>query len=96
MPVNWSPLAVSDALDIVDNFLKKAEDPLLYSKMVVAEAQKIPGIPDYVCSDLKAIFSALDKIPNLREKVAAAKNHLPQNELKQEIYNRENNRKLFK
>ena len=45
MPIKWSALLVSDAMDMVEEFVNQASDPLEQANIVANEARKIPNLP---------------------------------------------------
>ena len=48
MPIKWSPLMVSEAMDMVEEYVNHAIEPLEQAKLVALEARKIPNLPGYI------------------------------------------------
>jgi hypothetical protein len=47
MPIRWSALKVSEAADIMEEFVEKAAEPLEQVRIVAREARKIANLPQY-------------------------------------------------
>ena len=45
MPIKWSALMVSEALDMVEEFVNQAVEPLEQAQIVVNEARNIANLP---------------------------------------------------
>jgi len=58
MPVKWSTLKVSEAMDMVEEFVDQAVEPL---RIVAQEARNIPNLPQYVDQYLVRIISEIDR-----------------------------------
>ena len=61
MPVKWSPLMVSEAMDMVEEFVSQAVEPLVQARIVASEARNIPNIPQYVDQYLVRIIGEIDR-----------------------------------
>lgn len=48
LPVRWSPLKVKDATDKVETVIASIMPALQEAKGVIAEAEKMPNLPDYI------------------------------------------------
>ena len=48
MPIKWSALRVSEAMDMVEEFVDQAAGPLEQAKLVANEARGIPNLPQYL------------------------------------------------
>ena len=48
MPVKWSALRVSEAMDMVEEFVNQAAEPLEQAKIIAREARNIPNLPQYI------------------------------------------------
>ncbi len=60
MPIRWSALKVSEAADMIEEFLKQAVEPLEQARIVAQEAQKIDNLPQYVDQDFTRIIGKID------------------------------------
>ena len=48
MPIKWSALRVSEAMDMVEEFINQADGPLEQAKIVANEARNIVNLPQYL------------------------------------------------
>jgi len=61
MPVKWSALKVSEAVDMVEEFVNQAVEPLEQARIVAREARNIPNLPQYVDQYLVRIIGEIDR-----------------------------------
>ena len=61
MPVKWSALRVNEAMDMVEEFVGQAVEPLEQAKIVAQEARNIPNLPQYVDQYLVRIIGEIDR-----------------------------------
>ena len=61
MPIKWSALKVNDAMDMVEEFVGQAIEPLEQARIVVREARNIPNLPQYVDQHLLRIIGEIDR-----------------------------------
>ena len=61
MPVKWSALRVSEAMDMVEEFVGQAIEPLEQARIVAREARNIPNLPQYVDQHLLRIIGEIDR-----------------------------------
>ncbi len=45
MPIKWSALRVNEAMDMVEEFINQAAEPLEQAKIVANEARNIANLP---------------------------------------------------
>ena len=62
MPIKWSPLRVSEAVDMVEEFVNQAAEPLEQAKIVAIEARKIPNLPQYVAQHFSRLISEIERL----------------------------------
>ena len=48
MPIKWSPLKVAEAMDMLEDYVNQAVEPLEQARIVAREARNIPNLPQYV------------------------------------------------
>ena len=48
MPIKWSALKVSEAMDMAEEFVNEAKEPLERALMVAQEAENIDNLPEYM------------------------------------------------
>ena len=61
MPVKWSALRVNEAMDMVEEFVGQAVEPLEQARIVATEARNIPNLPQYVDQYLLRIIGEIDR-----------------------------------
>lgn len=47
MPIKWDPVKVTEATDMLEEFLEEAREPLEKALLVVQEARRIENLPQY-------------------------------------------------
>ena len=62
MPVKWSALRVNEAMDMVEEFVGQAVEPLEQARIVAQEARNIPNLPQYVDQYLVRIIGEIDRV----------------------------------
>ena len=77
MPIKWSALLVSDAMDMVEEFVNQAYDPLEQAKIVANEARKIPNLPQYLDQRLVRLICDIERIDYIKSAIKAVRNDLP-------------------
>ena len=77
MPIKWSALLVSDAMDMVEEFVNQASDPLEQAKIVANEAKKIPNIPQYLDQRLIRLVCDIERINYIKSSISAVRKDLP-------------------
>jgi hypothetical protein len=61
MPIRWSALKVSEAMDMVEEFINQAIEPLEQARIVAREARNIQNLPQYVDQHLLRIIGEIDR-----------------------------------
>ena len=61
MPIKWSPLMVNEAMDMVEEFVGQAVEPLEQARIVASEARNISNLPQYVDQYLVRIIGEIDR-----------------------------------
>jgi hypothetical protein len=61
MPIKWSPLKVSEAMDRVESHINLAIEPLEQARVAAQEALKIPNLPQYVTQHINRIIGDIDQ-----------------------------------
>ncbi len=84
MPIKWSALKVSEATDMVEEFVNEATEPLEQAKVVATEARKIDGIPQYVDERLIRLITDIERIDYVRNAIKAVRESLPDGAIEDE------------
>jgi len=61
MPIKWSALRVAEAMDMAEEFINQAAEPLEQAKLVAVEARKIANLPQYVDQDIARLISEIKR-----------------------------------
>src|SRR4030042_5710911 len=61
VPIKWSAPRVSEAMDMVEEYVNQAVEPLEQVRIVAREARNIPNIPQYVDQHLVRIIGEIDR-----------------------------------
>jgi len=61
VPIKWSALKVSEAMDMAEEFINQAAEPLEQAKLVAVEARKIANLPQYVDQDIARLISEIER-----------------------------------
>ena len=77
MPIKWSALMVSEAMDMVEEFVGQAADPLEQAKTVANEVRKIANLPQYLDQRLIRLVTDIDRINYIKSSINAVRKDLP-------------------
>ena len=77
MPIKWSALLVSEAMDMVEEFVSQAQGPLERAKIVANEARNIPNLPQYLDQRLVRLVCDIERIDYIKSAITAVRNDLP-------------------
>jgi len=77
MPIKWSALRVSEAMDMVEEFVDQTAEPLEQAKIVANEARNIPNLPQYLDQRLVRLIIDIERIDYVRNSINAVRNDLP-------------------
>ena len=93
MPIRWSTQKVTEAADMMEEFINKAAEPLEQVRIVAREARQIANLPQYIDQDLTRIIGEIDRaiggsqfepVGRLRAGIAAIRKDLPEGSVKTE------------
>jgi len=77
MPIKWSALRVNEAMDMVEEFVNQAVEPLEQAKVVTSEARNIANLPQYLDQRLIRLIIDIERIDYIRNSINAVRNDLP-------------------
>lgn len=78
MPIKWSALLVSEAMDMAEEFVNQAYDPLEQAKIVASEARNIPNLPLYLDQRLMRLIEDINRIDHIKSAIEAVLRDLPE------------------
>ena len=62
MPIKWSGLRVIEAMDMAEEHVSNAIEPLEQALLVAEEAAKIPNLPDYMKDRVNRLIDELKRL----------------------------------
>jgi len=68
---------VSEAMDMVEEFVNQAADPLEQAKIVANEARNIPNIPQYLDQRLVRLIIDIERIDYIKSSISTVRKDLP-------------------
>jgi len=68
---------MSEAMDMVEEYVNQAADPLEQAKIVANEARKIPNIPQYLDQRLVRLVCDIERIDYIKSSISAIRKDLP-------------------
>lgn len=85
MPIKWSALEVSEAMDEVDTYIDEAIPLLEQARLTVVKATQIERLPQYMRERLYSLEARLGGSQSqFRESVSSVRNSLPEDALQAE------------
>jgi len=85
MPIRWSALRVSEAMDMVEEFVNQAVEPLEQARIVANEARNIDNLPQYLDQRLVRLTIDIERIDYIRTAISAVRNDLPDRAIEAEL-----------
>ena len=77
MPIKWSAVKVSEAMDMAEEFVEQAAEPLEQAKIVATEARTIADLPEYMGDRLRRLISDIERIDYVKGAIKATRNAIP-------------------
>jgi len=77
MPIKWSALRVSEAMDMVEEFVNQAVEPLEQAKIVANEARNIDDLPQYLDQRLTRLIIDIERIDDMKAAIESVRNDIP-------------------
>jgi hypothetical protein len=77
LPIKWSALRVSEAMDMVEEFVNQAALPLEQANIVANEARNIANLPQYLDQRIVRLIIDIERIEYIRNSINAVRNDLP-------------------
>jgi hypothetical protein len=84
VPIKWSALRVSEAMDMVEEFVNQAAEPLEQAKIVANEARNIANLPQYLDQRLVRLSIDIERIDYIKSSIEAVRRDLPDKAIKSE------------
>jgi len=77
MPIKWSALKVSEAMDGVEHQINLVEVFLDEAKAKAREARNIANLPGYLDDRLRRLISEIERIEYLKSAIKSVRNAIP-------------------
>ena len=77
MPIKWSAVKVSEAMDMAEEFVNQAVEPLESAKIVAEEARRIANLPQYVDDRLIRLITQIERIDNVKDTIESVRRSIP-------------------
>ena len=61
MPIKWSVLRVSEAVDMIEEYVNHIVEPLEQARLVAREARNIPHLPQYIDQHFLGVLAEIDR-----------------------------------
>jgi hypothetical protein len=62
MPIKWNALQVAEAVNMVEEYVNQAIEPLEQAKLVAAEARNITHLPGYIDQHLSRLITEIERV----------------------------------
>lgn len=85
MPIKWSALQVSEAMNMVEDFINQAAGPLEQAKIVANEARNTANLPQYLDQRLIRLIINIERIDYMKSSIEAVRRDLPGGAIEAEI-----------
>jgi len=77
MPIKWSSVQVSEAMDMAEEFVNQAAEPLEQAEIVARQARNIANLPGYMDDRLVRLISEIERIDYVKAAIKAVRNTIP-------------------
>ena len=84
MPIKWSVLKVSQAMDEVERQIALAEGFVAEAKARAEEARKIPNLPQYMDTRLISLINHIERLSRINYAIEAIRKDIPEQDLADE------------
>ena len=95
MPIKWSGLRVIEAMEMAEEYVSQAIEPLGQALLVAEEAAKIPNLPDYMKDRINRLIDELKRMTggviyghempsHLISAIDSVRDNIPQDALEEE------------
>ena len=77
MPIKWSAVKVSDAMDEVEHQVLLADQFIMEARVKAREAKKIANLPQYMEQRLNRLIDQLQRMEYIKGAIEAIRNDIP-------------------
>jgi len=84
MPIRWSAVKVSEAMDEVEAQIILAESFFAEAKTKAKEARTIPNLPQYLDHRLIGLISEIERLDRIKDRIQSVRKDIPQGTIEAE------------
>jgi len=84
VPIKWSALRVSEAMDMAEGFVNQSAEPLEQAKIVANEARNIANLPQYLDQRLLQLIINIERIDYIKSSIESVRRDLPHEAIESE------------
>jgi len=77
MPIRWSAVKVSGAMDEVEAQISLADQFFVEARKKANEARKIPNLPQYIDHRLIGLISEIERIDRIKDRITSVRKDIP-------------------
>lgn len=77
MPIRWSAVKVTEAMDDVESQITLAEGFIAEAKAKATEARRIANLPEYVDDRLSRLITQIERIDRVKDAIEAVRSAIP-------------------
>ncbi len=77
MPIKWSAVAVSEAMDEVEQQVNLADQFLAEAKAKAEEARSIAHLPQYIDQRLVGLIGDIERIDSVKSRIESVRQDIP-------------------
>ena len=85
MPIKWSAVKVSEAMDGVEAQVALAAQFIAEAKAKAEEAKKIKDLPQYMESRIQTLIWDIERIDKVKDSIKAVRNDIPDGAIEAEL-----------
>ena len=84
MPIKWSAVKVSEAMDEVESQVTLADSFFAEAKTRAEEAKKIPDLPQYMEQRIQTLIWDIERINQVKDKIEGVRKDIPDGAIEEE------------
>jgi hypothetical protein len=85
MPIKWSAVKVSQAMDEVEKQVFLADQFIAEAKAKAEAARKIPNLPQYIDQRLLHLIGDIERMSNVKSSIEAVRKDIPDGAIEAEL-----------
>jgi len=84
MPIRWSAVKVSEAMDEVEAQISLADQFFVEALKKANEARKIPNLPQYIDHRLIGLICEIGRIDRIKDRIQSVRSDIPEGAIEAE------------